>query len=188
MTHEASPCLLALAVASLLASEEEVWMGAQRYEGVDAMLHRYAELRGVLGTARVTWPDPDRQRDGHPARDAGTRLVIELADIARCITLARLQRIERLVLHHLTRDRRRWCRRCQRSYEADTPECPTCHANRAHGWTYEPFPTLAVLVDELNRAHPALADGRWTMYRVYSTRERAYGRIERVMRRRRMLV
>jgi hypothetical protein len=158
-----------------------------RYEGVDAMLRRYAELRMVVGTARATWPDPERQRDGLPSRDAGTRRVIEVADIARCLTLARLQRPERLVLHHLTRERVRCCRRCRRSFEADTPACPTCHATRAHGWTYEPFPTIAVLVDELNRLHPELADGRWTMYRVYATRERAYTRIERVMRRRRML-
>jgi hypothetical protein len=160
---------------------------AQRYEGVDAMLRRYAELRLVVGSARGTWPDPDRPHTGPPSRDAGTWRVIEVADIARCITLARLQARERLVLEQLTRPRVRWCGRCRQRFAADTPACPRCGATRAHGWTYEPFPTLAVLVDELNRAHPELADGRWTMYRVYSSRERAYNRIERVMRRRRML-
>lgn len=155
----------------------------RRYAGVDEMLKRYMELRLQLGVPRTAWPDPHRQHDGQPSRDAGLHLIIEVADIARCIKGARLTGLEKLVLHQLTRDRHRYCDRCRRTFEADTPMCPQCLATRAAGWTYEPYPTARVLLEELN------SNGRraLTYYMIVGARERAYSRIERTMRRRRML-
>jgi hypothetical protein len=158
------------------------------YRSADAMLERYLVLWSELGAARaLTLPDPRMPRFKFVAVDPRNskqdRQLVEVGDIGRCIRLARLTVVERRLFFEIYRPRGRVCRRCRHETPTAYPRCPKCRATRADGWTHEALPTLPVLAQAMEKA----TRERWSTERVRRARDRAYDRLEAVMRRRGLL-
>jgi hypothetical protein len=157
----------------------------QLYSSADRLLNRYVELNLSLGSPKTTtWPDAndppfDTASRLPPHMSRYARLVCELADIAVCIRNAKLSQDEQRVFYQLYRARKRYCLRCHLTSEHDAPRCPRCGTPAREGWSFEPFPTLPVLRERLERSDQTR---RWTIYRLRQTRDRAYARLEIAMK------
>lgn len=157
------------------------------FRSADGMLERYLVLWAELAAPRTMgWPDPRAPRiqtSSTPGSGRRERQLAEFADIGRCVHLARLSALERRLFFELYRPRHRICRRCGFTTPAALPRCPRCQAERRDGWTHEPLPTLPVLCAALQKK----TKEPWSTERVRRLRDRAYDRLEAVMRRRGLL-
>ena len=156
------------------------------YHSADHLIETYLRLWAVLGSARaLVWPDPRQPRleiTTTPEHALHRRQLVELADIGTALHQARLTAMERRLLREMYRPRKRVCRRCGYVTASPGPRCRRCRAGRADGWTHEPLPTLSVIAEAMSRQ----TRERWSTERVRRLRDRAYGRLEAVMRRRQM--
>lgn len=158
------------------------------YRSADAMLERYLLLWSELGAPKaLTLPDPRVPRlqfaVADPRNSKLHRQLAEVGDIGRCIRLARLTTVERRLFFEIYRPRGRVCRRCRFETPTAHPRCPKCRATRADGWTHEALPTLPVLAQAMEKA----TRERWSTERIRRARDKAYDRLEAVMRRRGLL-
>lgn len=167
--------------------DNHVSADATAYRSAEQMLERLRELREQLSTPHATWPNLNRVGSpGTPGRTIAEVLQAELADIVRCLHAVRLSRDERRILNMMYRERGRYCRQCRRIYPTTAVSCVRCHTTtRSGGFVWEPYPTINVLLGELNTA--ARNGDRWSYQQVYRLRGKAYDELERAMRRRGML-